>query len=139
MAFNQIVTQENKYTNNQLRELFEIEKNKRINDHIDTQYNFVYRNVIQRATQGINEYHFTIALNPDSYYPNIVYEYDRDNDINIGIVRGSICKQIISMYNINLIDLVQTLFDKIKDTFPEINIGKLKIKNDPRDYYTLSW
>ena len=142
MAFNQIVSQENKYSNNQLRELFQIKKNKEINDHIDTQYYIIYKNVINNAREGINEYHFTILLYPNSSYQDKVPKYNKDNYINIGIVRSSICREKSSMYNINLIDLIPKLFDKIKDTFPEINLEKWKNignKDDLRDYYTLSW
>jgi hypothetical protein len=142
MAFNQIVAQENKYTNNQLRELYQFKKNREINDYIDTLYDYIYQNVIHNAMEGINEYHFTIELNSDLSYALLVPKYDIDNYINIRMVIGSMRREIISMYNINLIDLIPKLFDKIKDTFPEINLEKWKNiidKNDPRDYYTLSW
>lgn len=123
-----VFCKENIYYKKNLRDLYEKETIRKIQEIIDNKYKCIYENIIGIAKVGYNEFKFTIFCE--------------------GEIGGQLPEHFKKhMFNILPEEKFTTkILDKIKETFPDITINKIEIKypNNNGHYgkcneYTFSW
>ena len=124
-----IFCKENIYYKKNLRDLYEKETIKIIQEIIDNKYKIIYENIINTAKYGLNESKFTIFCEKEI---------------------GSQLPEHIQKHMFNILpkeNFTTKILDKIKETFPDSTINKVEKKYDPNidghygkcNEYTLSW
>jgi len=138
-SFANFVVPQKKHYKTELRALFEKEKNRVLFNLVESEFEYIYKNIISSAKQGKTKIHFVIL--------SLQTIYQFKNQAILQNENGML--QIIQeIYKPPISELVDKIVDKLKYTFPDSNITYWKKPkqeyNDPNyynyyNYYTLSW
>ena len=144
----------------QLKNMYENEKNKFINDTVDNCVNQLYNLVISNAKLNINTTYFDLfhyyflnkiqkelddnrllySFLDDTYEQNRCKNRQKDNVYNIAsylINFNSYSQQV--PYNIPIELITSKILDKILFIFPDSNLSKIDNKYYCIDTYSISW
>ena len=149
--FTQVICYEMIYYKKNLRDLYEKEIYRIIQQIIDNEYKFIYGFVIHYATIGFNDLNFTIFDSCRNDYSSIHLEkFKSKNNILGGTVIGSqlpdnILKKIFNILSKD--DFESKVLDKLNHVFPDGNITYIQYVNPEVDnhrfikchYYRFSW
>jgi hypothetical protein len=125
----------------QLRELFEKEKNVKIQNIIYNEYNNIYNNIISKAKEGINKLDFRLFCTPIQYVDNQKYMNILTTTYNLIVEEN---QEQIQKYNISENDLISEVLVQLQTTFIDSNITYWRKNQDKYykyrcDLYTIYW
>ena len=135
---------------NDLRNMFEVEKQKNYNNILHEEFKYIYDNIIQNAKIGQTKLNFMIFCNPYRKGP----EYNKDSSLfyekkyktilnEYKILSSNILsEELQNIYNFSVKSLEFDFLVKLHRVFPDSNLTyhKKDEKNyDNCDYFTLSW
>lgn len=142
---------------NQLRGAYDEQKNIFIHTIVHDEFKWIYSSILQNAKQksGSNEIHVSILCVPEHsivdnekyiYNDNYVYHnreasifkecWNYDIIIYNGIIAQSL-SEVKKIYKLTNDQLVLNVVDKLKQTFPDINITKVDDKCC--NHYSIIW
>lgn len=113
-----------------LRNIFEIEKQKKYNNILQEEFTYIYDNIIQNAKIGKTQLSFMIFCKPHKTIENKI--------LNSNILS----EELQNMYNFSVKSLEFDFLVKLHAIFPDSNLTYHK-KDEKKyyncDYFTLSW
>ena len=117
----------------QLREMYKQKVEQTIIETLQGKFLTIYNNILDLATNGVNEYGFTIMCEQTNYENNMFCE--NYNGYKRWIQNHP--KNIVSKSYITREDFTTTIIDMLNYTFPDSKISKLH--KYCCDYYQIEW